>query len=80
MPTEKDFLVLLVVVLQLMILYFLIEINRALRHRVTADNNEQRAVRRPEFIINVQGQEDVQTKKGQRKPLRSTKRKSSHRK
>ena len=55
MPSVQDFLVLLVVVLQLMILYFLMEINRAVRHRVTADNNEQPAVRRPEFIINVQG-------------------------
>ena len=54
MPSVQDFLVLLVVVLQLMILYFLMEINRAVRHRVTADNNEQPAVR-PEFIINVQG-------------------------
>ena len=34
MPPVQDFLVLLVVVLQLMILYFLIEINRAVRHRV----------------------------------------------
>ena len=33
----QDFLVLLVVVLQLMILYFLMEINRAVRHRATAD-------------------------------------------
>ena len=37
MPTVQDFLDLLVVVLQLMILYFLMEINRAVRHRATAD-------------------------------------------
>ena len=55
MPSVLDFLVLLVVVLLLMILYFLTEMDRAVRHRVTADNNERRAVRRPEFIRNVQG-------------------------
>ena len=54
MPSVLDFLVLLVVVLLLMILYFLTEMDRAVRHRVTADNNERRAVR-PEFIRNVQG-------------------------
>ena len=54
MPSVQDFLVLLVVVLLLMFLYFLMEMDRAVRHRATADNNEQRAVR-PEFIRNVQG-------------------------
>ena len=54
MPTMQDFLVFLAVVLQLMILYFLMEMDIGVRHRVTADNNEQRAVR-PEFITNVQG-------------------------
>ena len=53
MLTMQDFLVLLVVVLQLMILNFLMEMDRAVRHRATADNNEQRAVR-PEFITNVE--------------------------
>ena len=52
MLTMQDFLVLLVVVLQLMILNFLMEMDRAVRHRETADNNEQRAVR-PEFITLV---------------------------
>ena len=50
MPSVLDFLVLLVVVLLLMILYFLTEMDRAVRHRVTADNNERRAVRRPESL------------------------------
>ena len=54
MPTMQDFLVFLAVVFQLMILYFLMEMDKAVRHRVTADNNEQRAGR-PEFITNVQG-------------------------
>ena len=53
MLTMQDFLLLLVVVLQLMILNFLMEMDRAVRHRATADNNEQRAVR-PEFITNVE--------------------------
>ena len=43
MPSVQDFLVLLVVVLLLMFLYFLMEMDRAVRHRVAADNNEQRA-------------------------------------
>ena len=53
MLTMQDFLLLLVVVLQLMILNFVMEMDRAVRHRATADNNEQRAVR-PEFITNVE--------------------------
>ena len=58
MPSVLDFLVLLVVVLLSMILYFLTEMDRAVRYRVTADNNERHAVRRPEFIRNVQGRRD----------------------
>ena len=55
MATVQDFLVLLDIVLLLMILHFLMEINRAVQHSVTRDNNERRAVRRLEFIRNVQG-------------------------
>ena len=55
MPSAQDFLVLLVFILLLMILYFLMEMDRAVRHRVAANNNEQREVRRPEFIRNMEG-------------------------
>ena len=54
MAMVQDFLVLLDIVLLLMILHFLMEINRAVQHSVTRDNNERRAVRRLEFR-NVQG-------------------------
>ena len=55
MPSVQDFLILLVVVLLLMILYFLMEMNRAVQHRIMEHNNEQREVRRPEFIRNMEG-------------------------
>ena len=55
MPSVQDFLILLVVVLLLMILYFLMEMNRAVQHRIMEHNNEQREIRRPEFIRNMEG-------------------------
>ena len=55
MLSVQDFLVLLVVILLLVILYFLMEMDRAVRHKVTANNNEQLEVIRPEFIRNMEG-------------------------
>lgn len=51
MPPVQDFLVLLVVVLQLMILYFLIEINRAVRHRVIWRDYEEGTTKTIAFRI-----------------------------
>ena len=52
MLTIQGFFVLLATILQLMILYFLMEMGRALQWRVTAEVREQHAVRRPELNRN----------------------------
>ena len=52
MLTIQGFFVLLATILQLMILYFLMEMGRALQWRVTAEVREQYAVRRPELHRN----------------------------
>ena len=49
MLTIQDFFVQFVIILQLMILYFLMEMGRALQWRVTAEVREQHAMRRPEM-------------------------------
>ena len=52
MLTIQGFFVLFATVIQLMILYFLMEMGRALQWRVMAEVREQHAVRRPELNRN----------------------------
>ena len=49
MLTIQGFFVQFVIILQLMILYFLMEMGRALQWRVTAEVREQHAARRPQL-------------------------------
>ena len=52
MLTIQGFFVLFAIILQLMILYFLTEMSRAVQRRVTAEVREQRAVRRRQLNRN----------------------------